>query len=168
VYAGDNSISRLDTLGLATLLVTMPNGSSYQPWTNVKNSAQARSFGWPVGFPVPIAVPEGINPQNMVDDANLFNFYSTWSNPANDYKRQNAKYDAYGNFEYGASGRAAGFTCEFLQYVADHKHKNNVNNPINTRDIQSGWNAINSGGKLSVAPGDFPTAEDMMRASLRF
>lgn len=58
-------------------------------------------------------------------------------------------YDAYGNFEYGATGDAAGFPLWVLQGAADYRHNWN-NNPINTSDISSGFNAIPAGGTLSV------------------
>ena len=58
-------------------------------------------------------------------------------------------YDAYGNFEYGATGRAAGYELSFLQFAADLLH-NFQNNPINTNDINSGFNAINNGGTLGT------------------
>ena len=165
-YVANNPLGGVDPYGLATLIVKMPDGSSYVPLTTVKNSAQAQSFGWPVGTTVPISVPDGLNPQEMVDRASVFNFYSTWKDPANDYKRQNAKYDAYGNFEYGATGSSAGIPCSILQYAANHTHKNNINNPINTRDIQSGFSAIDSGGKLSTLPNNYPSLGDIFSAWL--
>ena len=69
----------------------------------------------------------------------------------NDYKLLIPKglYDAYGNFEYGATGAAAGFSCSLLQFAANVLHKGK-NNPINTADIQTGYNVISNGGTLGI------------------
>jgi RHS repeat-associated protein len=106
---GGDPIDFNDPYGLyRAVVVTLPNGAQYMPMTTVKNSAQADSYSVPIGTEVAIAVPDGINPQDMVND-----WASTyWNGPAvfawawrpggpNDYKLQNAMYDAYGNFEYG-------------------------------------------------------------------
>jgi hypothetical protein len=58
-------------------------------------------------------------------------------------------YDAYGNFEYGATGAAAGISSDLLVGMGDIIH-GGTNNPINTYDIQSGYYAISSGGTLST------------------
>ncbi|WP_213739143.1 polymorphic toxin type 44 domain-containing protein [Bradyrhizobium sp. dw_411] len=58
-------------------------------------------------------------------------------------------YDAFGNFEYGATGAAAGYSNRTLTGMGDLLH-GGTNNPINTQDITSGANAINNGGTLST------------------
>jgi len=58
-------------------------------------------------------------------------------------------FDAYGNFEFGATGAAAGFSLLTLQVAADVLH-GGTNDPINQTDIQSGFVAIEKGGKLST------------------
>jgi len=159
-YVNNDPLNATDPLGLySTLVVTLPNGTQYTPMTTVKNSAQAAatSYGVPVGTNVPIAVPPGVNPQTMVNQwgsGSLFNgpaeFAYTWRpNGPNDYKQQNPMYDAYGNFLYGATGQAAGFSSGFLQTTANLLH-GGTNNPINTTDIQSGFDAIANGGQLSI------------------
>ena len=60
-------------------------------------------------------------------------------------------YDAYGNFMYGASGIAVGYTPRFLQGVANGL-KGGQNDPINVYDIQSGIDAAMMGGVLSTVP----------------
>jgi hypothetical protein len=76
----------------------------------------------------------------------------------NDYKLKNAMYDAYGNFAYGATGAAAGYSCGDLTGMGDLLHGGS-NNPINTSDIVSGFNAINNGGNLSVIDYNSPWPE---------
>lgn len=62
------------------------------------------------------------------------------------------QYDAYGNFAYGATGAASGYSSSTLALMGDITHPNQgfVNNPINSQDIQSGYNAISSGGTLGT------------------
>jgi len=61
-------------------------------------------------------------------------------------------FDAYGNFAYGATGEASGYSSSTLTVMGDITHPNQgfVNNPINTQDIQSGYNAIANGGTLGT------------------
>jgi hypothetical protein len=58
-------------------------------------------------------------------------------------------YDAFGNFEYGATGEAMGISCNTLVGWGNLLH-NGHNNPINTQDIVDGYNAVYSGGTLKV------------------
>jgi RHS repeat-associated protein len=156
-YASGNPISTDDPLGLyPAILVYLPDGSFYIPLTQVKNAAQASSYGLPIGWLTAIAVPPGVNPQAQVNFwASTYNnglgaFASYWwPGGPNDYKLQNAMYDAYGNFAYGATGAAAGYSCNTLTGVADALHRGH-NNPINTRDITLGYSAISRGGSLSI------------------
>jgi RHS repeat-associated protein len=156
-YAGGNPVSYRDPLGLyPAIVVTLPNGQWYVPMTTVKNPAQAAAYGLPVGTATPIATPPGANPQGEVNcwanakDKSFGAFKKYWSDPARNYKVVNGPmYDAYGNFEFGATGDAAGFPLWILQGTADYLHNWN-NNPINTNDINSGFNAIAAGGKVSI------------------
>jgi RHS repeat-associated protein len=158
-YAQNNPINANDPYGFyPVVMVTLPNGSQYTPTTWVKNSTQAMSLNLPVGTSVPIAVPPGKDPQAMVDTwkskspLDAIEFAWTWRPRGdNDYKQGpgNSKYDAYGNFEYGATGAAAGFSSNVLVGMGDLLHNGN-NNPINTHDIESGSFAISNGGKLST------------------
>ncbi len=156
-YVGGNPISVVDSLGLyPAIQVTLPNGTTYIPMTRVKNTAQAAAYGLPLGTPTAIATPPGADPQGDVDqwtctkDKGFGAFKKYWSAPSHDYKMVNGPmYDAYGNFEYGATGYSADFPLWILQSAAQYLH-NFKNNPINTNDINSGFNAISSGGKLSV------------------
>ena len=164
-YAQNNPINSNDPFGLyQVVVVNYPNGVQYMPWTWVKNSTQAGILNVPVGTSVPVAVPPGINPQAMVNSwgsGSIFNdlpeFGWTWRPYGpNDYKNQNlptsAIYDAYGNFEYGATGAAAGINSDLLVGMGDllHPFQGFQNNPINTYDIQSGYYAISSGGTLGT------------------
>jgi hypothetical protein len=124
--------------------------------TTVKNPAQAAAYGLPVGATTAIATPPGANPQGDVNcwanakDKGFGAFKNYWADPAHNYKVVNGPmYDAYGNFEFGATGSAAGFPLLIIQGAADYLHNWN-NNPINTNDINSGFNAIAAGGKLSI------------------
>jgi hypothetical protein len=92
------------------------------------------------------SVPPGVNPNNMINQwsqpdlsNNTYNFALTWR-PASlggqyDYKTKvSPVYDAYGNFEYGATGQ---FPDGTLTTMGDILH-GGTKNPINTQDIQSG------------------------------
>jgi hypothetical protein len=72
-----------------------------------------------------------------------------WSAPASNYKAISPIYDAYGNFEYGATGAAAGIPSSTLQEAANALH-GGANDSINTQDIQSGYNAVSAGGSLGT------------------
>jgi hypothetical protein len=135
---------------------------TYMPITRVKNQAQADRLGVPVGLIAPIFVPPGQNPQGMIDKwagdtfTHPIDFYNTWKGGGpNDYKLTNPIYDAYGNFEYGATGIAAGFADNNLRGIADLLH-GGTNNPINNQDIQSGINVVNRGGVIIVVPVHYP------------
>lgn len=129
--------------------------------TSVKNPVQATAYGLPMGTSTAIAVPTVDNAGNaVVPQAQVDYWASTifkgpvpfaaywWPKGSNDYKTQNAMYDAYGNFAYGATA-AAGYSLSVLQFAAEAPKKFN-NNPINTVDINSGFNAINNGGTLTT------------------
>lgn len=160
-YAHNDPIQLVDPLGLyAVVVVNMPDGSFYIPMTTVKNVYQSRdsNYGLPIGTPVPIAVPATVNPQQMVNywSDTIFKgpipFASYWMpGGSNDFKKEAAMYDAFGNFAYGATGAAAGYSLSTLTFAADLlKGGPGKNDPINTNDIMTGFNAIHSGGILSV------------------
>jgi RHS repeat-associated protein len=157
VYSDNDPINELDPWGLyPVVVVTLPNGSQYTPMSQVKNDAQAKALGLPKGTPIPIAVPPGIDPQQAVNQfKNSWNptgsdFYFYWKDPTHNYKAGgHPQYDAYGNFSYGATGAADGFTCKTLQDEGDKLH-GGKNNPVNKTDINSGFDAVNKGGKLST------------------
>ncbi|MGH7980532.1 MAG: hypothetical protein ACREE6_14240 [Limisphaerales bacterium] len=139
------------------LVVTLPSGVQYMPTTEVKDRAQALIAGALPFTPIYIAVPPGVDPQKQVDywkahyfyfdNESLFRAYFA-ARGAHDYKLDDPIWDAYGNFNYGACCYAAGVSHWLMQKIANHKPGGN--NPINTRDIDSGYNAIKRGGKLSV------------------
>ncbi len=66
-------------------------------------------------------------------------------------------YDAYGNFMYGATGAADDMDLVLLQLAAQSLHNWN-NNPINSRDIMNGYDAIAEGGRLSIIDYNPPAA----------
>jgi hypothetical protein len=164
-YVGENPLTSIDPLGLyLALVVTLPDGSYYFPMTTVKNPKQTlpSAYGEPQGTPVPIAVPEGVNPQNLINyfsgHPGYVEFGAYWgmgvvfpnsssANPKGLYK--NPKFDAFGNFEFGATGAAAGIGCSTLTRAATAVHFGNQS-PINTHDIQTGFNAVAAGGKVGV------------------
>jgi hypothetical protein len=137
------------------LVVTTPTGT-YMPVTKVKNSQQAATAQVPVDTPIYIAVPNYVDPQFAVNfwKSHPFLLYPQefkhyWQAKVHDYKLHNAIYDAFGNFEYGATGRAAGVSQRMLQYEGAHVHAGGVIDPININDINSGFNAIKNFGTLS-------------------
>jgi RHS repeat-associated protein len=157
VYVGADPTSNTDPFGLyPALLVTLPNGSQYFAMTTVKNRAQAASYGLPEGSAAAIAVPAGQDPQAEVNywrNATMkgpapFGIYWRPGGP-HDYKIIDPMFDAYGNFQFGATGAAAGFSCQTLTGLGDAVHHGH-NNPINTTDIQSGFKAIINGSRLSI------------------
>jgi RHS repeat-associated protein len=147
------------------VVVTPKSGAAYEPTSKVKNSAQALVAGVKQDTPIRIAVPPGINPQTTVDQWSSGSIWSSrsalnprtwsafkkfWSDPANNYKKvYGAIYDAYGNFEFGATGAAAFFGLPALEAAADYLH-GGANDPINRTDIASGYEAIEKDGKLST------------------
>ena len=159
VYVVGDPIALIDPFGLyPAVTVTLPDGTQYVPVTYVKNLAQARKLGLPQGTLVPIAIPDGVCPQKDVNlwanrraTQNMFARYGAfrdfWASNEHNYKLINPIYDAYGNFEYGATGAAAGVPLWILQGVADELHGGS-NNAINTQDVGSGFGAVASGGTL--------------------
>ena len=142
--------------------------------TVVKNNAQAQAYGVPRGTAVAIAVPQIANPQG---DVNLWRglanldlisrnvaFGEFWhAHGDHDYKNLKGcgpKYDAYANFEYGATGDAAGFSIGYLQFAVSIGKGEwpGTNNPINVNDINSGYYAIANGGALGTTNWTPPAA----------
>jgi RHS repeat-associated protein len=156
-YALGNPVSLIDPQGLyPAIQITWPNGSTSIPMTVVKNPVQAAAFGLPVGTPTAIAVPPGANPQGAVDcwnnapDRGLKAFRRYWADPSRNYKVVSGPmYDAYGNFMYGGTGAADYIDLVLLQLVAQYLHSWN-NDPINSRDIMNGYDAVAEGGRLSI------------------
>jgi hypothetical protein len=166
-YAGGNPFKDIDPLGLYTAVqVTLPDGTPYIPMTQVKNPAQASAFGEPEGTCVAIPVPPGMDPQAEVgrwlnegqyyDPFSLnLNFGQYWGDPAQNYKSVpglGPMFDAYANFEYGATGAAAGFSLPYLQVAAPigKWQLPFTNNPINVNDIGSGYSAVQHGGTIGT------------------
>lgn len=144
--------------------MTLPDGTQYMPVTTVKNQAQENQLGVPVGTITPIFVPPGANPQGAINDwssnslsNNPYNFMvSSRQGGPNDFKLINPIYDAYGNFQYGATGQASGqFISGMTTGMGDLLH-GGTNNPINTQDIQSGANTVKNGGVIITVPVHFP------------
>ena len=161
VLTGETTAQGIDVNPYLVLIVTLPDGSRYMPLTRVKNSDQAATFGQLKGTCVPIVVPYNVNPEADVmrwwNEGRMYGWVSSdatfaqyWAAPEQDYKRNGPQFDAYGNFEYGATGVAAGFPLAYLQIAADVAKGTVNNDPINITDINSGYNAIASGGTLST------------------
>ncbi len=149
----------IDPWGLyPDVVITLPNGSQYTPMTSVKNPAQSNAFGLPIGTPIAIAVPPNVNPQQLVNNWHCTPFKGPipfgwfWRpNGPNDYKKISPMYDAFGNFEYGATGSAAGYSSHDLQGAGNMLHNGN-NNPVNKNDIQSGSDALQGYVEKSLVP----------------
>ena len=149
---------------LRVLQVKKPDGSVAIVKTKVKTQEQADLLGVPVGTEVPVFVPPGKDPQAMVDEwrkktKDPLDFAVTWRpGGANDYKKKDpttAIYDAYGNFEYGATGAAYGFSRAEIVGAGEGDARllhHAPNNPINRADIEAGHDAVSHGGKLQTAP----------------
>lgn len=147
------------------------------PLTTVKNIDQVSGYGQLINTPVPIAVPEGVDPQAMVntwstlgnwsvtppgapnpfsdnvyDNSLPYAFFAYWVPfGPNDFKRWDSPmYDASANFLYGATGTALGLSPDTLLLMGDltHASQNFQNFPQNTADITSGITAISNGGTL--------------------
>jgi RHS repeat-associated protein len=137
-YAWANTWTYADPSGLyPALLVTFPNGHTLMPLTTVKNPAQATAYNAPVRTQVPIAVPpEIVDPQAMVNQWYFYGrslpapqayavFGPFWApHGLHDYKydsqgRPRPMYDAFGNFEYGATGASAAVPCTVLEAMGD-------------------------------------------------
>jgi RHS repeat-associated protein len=143
------------------VVVTLPNGTQYMPETKVKNNAQAVRAGVPINTAIYISVPAEVDPQDLVEywteekklgplRDNFANFLDFWRpGGSHDFKLLNPLFDAFGNFGFGATGYSAGFSLRGLQFAADEAH-GFLNNPINSADILSGFNATSKGGKLSA------------------
>ena len=108
------------------VVVTPSNGAPYEPQTKVKDSAQAGIFGLPIGTPIHIPVPKSVDPQGLVDmwakkSSSYYtpSFFWYWRpGGENDYKRTiSQEFDAFGNFEYGATGAGRGMTLNELKLV---------------------------------------------------
>jgi len=134
--------------------VIQPNGNSYVPLVEVKNKYQAKRFGIPKGALTAIAVPFGVDPQKEAelfqDGVSDFEFAAYWKkNGPHDYKKDDARFDAYGNFEDGAQGTKAGFSDLKLLFAAD-AIKLFQNDPINMQDIAAGIAAMKEGSRLGT------------------
>jgi len=149
-------------------MVTLPDGTQYMPVTTVKTLAQATALGLPASAvgtaSAPIFVPPGQDPQGTINSwsgnsisNNPYWFAITWALPSNNFKVADGPiYDAYGNFEYGATGQASGqFIDGTMTGMGDVLHLG-TNNPINTQDIQSGVNAVANGGTVTVVQVHYP------------
>ena len=133
-YTNNNPVNGNDPSGLyPAVQVTNPDGSTYIPMTSVKNPVQATAYGLPMGTSTAIAVPPDVNPQAQVDywASTIFKgpvpFAAYWiPGGSHDYKNTNGAmgpmYDAYGNFAYGATGAAAGYSSSTLQLMGDITH----------------------------------------------
>jgi RHS repeat-associated protein len=144
------------------VVVTLPNGNSYEPESEVKNPRQASISKALQGLPIRIAVPDSVDPQALVNEWR--GKLSWWNGPVtyarfgwywrpggpHDYKQGpgNAIYDAFGNFEFGATGAAAGFDEQTLEEAAEAV-KGGSNSVINELDILQGFLAIKDGATLS-------------------
>jgi hypothetical protein len=151
------------------VVVTMKNGTQYLPETKVKDDDQQNIVGAIIGTPIYIAVPLGVDPQALVDTwtynkhgkketgQSIVAFLDCWKpGGPHDYKSLNRPsseiYDAFGNFEFGASGCGAGFDLGNLLWWGDKAHGgiNGKHDPINSADITSGYNSIKDGGTLGI------------------
>jgi len=155
---GTNSAS-FSTSGQYVLLLTADDGQATNN-AEVTITVQAPSliltpvYGWPTYIPV----PPRTHPQSLVRfwrarpfPGSTFLFKNFWRGGGpHDYKKNDATLDAFGNFAFGATGRAAGFPLSLLQTVADMLHPSWANDPINTADIDSGFHAIDNNGTLST------------------
>jgi RHS repeat-associated protein len=160
LFGGGSSAS----FNVYPVVVVTTGGSSNTPTTNVKNPAQSSISGIPVRFPMRIAVPSDVDPQALVNQWRrttpptpwtYLHFAAFWSpGGKHDYKLPKNEgpnapiYDAFGNFEYGATGAAAGFDLETLEGAGELAH-GGTNSLINEADIDEGFEAIKNGGTLS-------------------
>jgi hypothetical protein len=108
--------------------------------TAVKNPAQAKAFRLPVGTPIAIAVPPGIDPQGLVSQWECaffkvpapFGWFWRYGGP-NDYKLLSPLFDAFGNFEYGATGAAAGYSSQDLEFIGSALHGGSNNSRLSDK-----------------------------------
>ena len=169
-YAGNNPINFVDPSGLepaeAVVLITR-DGKILPYWSRVKNSGQAKATGLKLGDPCPIYYPapkKYLMPLGIQEFMGNFNNYKDndvgfaafwFPKGANDYKYKDVRFDSFGNFAYGLSGRLAGFSGKKLQWVANELLKQGNNNHINIQDIDQGiktYDFIKNGARLSTKP----------------
>jgi hypothetical protein len=162
------------------LLVTLPSGMQYMPITAVKDY-QAQTLRLPDGSIIPIYVPSDVDPDalmsrfamisDFVKAANDDESRIVTSEPAlafefrpggpYDFKVKYGKqYDQFGNFVFGAASALWGYSSDEIQAGAGKAHTIYTgpsngpygNLPVNVQDIQSGYDAMSNGGRLSVVP----------------
>jgi RHS repeat-associated protein len=142
------------------LAITLPNGTQTIPMTFVKNQTQGDILHRSVYSRVPIFVPQGIDPQAIVNrfagttfPSNFSAFYKAF-NPRNgtlNLKAINPIWDSFANVMYGWSGTAGGYPMFVLQGVGDAVHFG-FNDVINVYDINLGIGAAQMGATASVVP----------------
>ena len=142
------------------LAITLPNGTQTIPMTFVKNQTQGDILHRPVYSRVPIFVPQGMDPQAIVNrfagttfPSNFSAFYKAF-NPRNgtlNLKAINPIWDSFANVMYGWSGTVGGYPMFVLQGVGDAVHFG-FNDVINVYDINLGIGAAQMGATASVVP----------------
>jgi len=157
----------------------MPSGMQYMPITMVKDY-QSHTLGLP-GAIIPIYVPSEVNPDALMSDFAMMSDLVKAANDDEsrivtsepvlafvfrpqgpyDYKFNDEKqYDQFGNFVFGAASELWGYSSSEIQAGAGIAHTIYTgpsngpygNLPVNARDIQSGYDAMSNGGRLSVVP----------------
>lgn len=77
------------------------------------------NFVDPLGLVPPPNIPPGVDMQKNIDEASNmspFEFYNAVRNGGKwDYKQMGRQYEDFGNYNFGAIGRAAGFCDEGLK-----------------------------------------------------
>jgi hypothetical protein len=110
-----------------------------------------------------IAIPPGVSLDKNIDEASQHSPYGTWfytqvrNKRPWDYKQQGSQYQDFGNFNYGATGYAVGYSQDTLDRMAGYAQQ------------QAGTSKPEWGGPLGGAPyGDDPNDQSMINKGIQY
>jgi RHS repeat-associated protein len=169
-YCLNNPTNYVDPSGLVPVVQMTCKGKKSIPTVFIKNPDQVAAFDKDkcgnkrkINSRVPILVPPDVvkfglenfmdtqwNSSDLMKSPRFANYWAPRGN--HDWKRYDVRYDAFGNFAYGVSGRAYGFTGTDLQEKAEllQKMRGGTQPLQNIQDIQAGIDAYDSGCTFQI------------------